>query len=66
MTKKEIKAMSNEELIVQLVFAVHSFSRNYKIYKCDAKQYDDIAEEMNKRKIISKENVERIKKYTTF
>ena len=67
MTKKELKALNDEDLIVQLVMASLQLGMSSKICKCDLKDFDYTSEEIIARGIISnKDKIALIKKEATF
>ena len=66
MTKREIKGMPSNRLIVELLYASHNLVRNYKTYKCDIEEYNKIADELIKRNVLTSEDVAEVLKYYTY
>lgn len=61
----EIKAMSDNELIVQFTYATANLLRGMKLYKADSKYYDDVGKEIVRRGILLENDVARIKTHFT-
>lgn len=66
MTKKEIQAMSDGELIEHFVCASVEFGRHTMLRKSDLAQFDKLAEELiNRNNILTQEQCANIKRFST-
>lgn len=60
MTKKKLKEMDNEALIIEFVGCYGQLKTSYRFHKCDIKAFDNAIEELVNRSIIKKETAEQI------
>ena len=60
-TKKELAEMDNERLLVHFIETAMWMSFRSKVYKCDLADFDKASAELQKRKILTSESIEKLR-----